>query len=100
MRGLGSICAVVIGLAVGGCGDDPEDQCRELVEAVCSKLAECTAEEAGLSEADIKSKCVTESSKACEGVGEADGDVDACIDAVNDVSCGDFEADTLPDACS
>jgi hypothetical protein len=100
MRRLGFICAVVIGLAIGGCGDDPEDQCKDLVEAVCSKLAECTAEASGLKESDIKSQCVEQSGKACEGAGEAKGDVDDCIDAVNETSCGDFEGDTLPDACN
>jgi hypothetical protein len=99
MRSLGSICAVLIGLAMVGCGDDPEDQCKDLVEAVCSKLAECTAQASGGSAGDIKSQCVSQSSKACEGAKEAKGDVDACIDAVNDTKCGDFEADTLPDAC-
>jgi hypothetical protein len=98
MRRLGSVCAVVIALAIGGCGDSPEDQCKDLVEAVCSKLAECTAG-VGISSGDIKSQCVSQSGKACEGAQETKGDVDACIDAVNDTSCGDFEASTLPDSC-
>jgi len=100
MRRLGSICAVVIGLAIGGCGDDPEDQCKELFEAVCSKLAECTGGALGDAADEIKEQCLSQSEEACEGAEEPDRDVDACIDAVNDAECGDFGIDSLPGACS
>ena len=101
MRRLGSTCVIVIviGLALAGCGDDPEDQCREFVEALCSKVAECTGAALGGAADDLKEQCIEQSGKACEGAEEARGDIDACIDAINDVECDGFSASTLPDSC-
>lgn len=95
MRRLGFVCAVVLGLGVGGCGDSNEDQCKDLFEAVCSKLAEC----AGSLGADLKDQCLKNSDQACENAGDPKGDVDACIDAINDASCTDFNESSLPNAC-
>lgn len=104
MRTLGSICAVVLGLTIAGCGDDddsPEEQCKDLFAAVCSKAAECVAEAGGGSEDTIKKQCLSQADETCKDVGEPpdDVDVDDCIDDIEDTSCDDFETDTLPNSC-
>jgi hypothetical protein len=81
----------MVGLVFGGCGDSAEDQCKDFFEAMCSKVAECSGGD--------KASCVSQSAEACEGVEEVNGDPDACIDAVESMSCDDFSTGSLPDSC-
>jgi hypothetical protein len=102
MRTLGSICAVLIGLTLGGCGDDdddPKDDCQDLVKALCEKAVECTDELSGDDADEFLDQCISQAGSACEDVGEYKGDIDECIDAIEDTDCDDFQADEPPNAC-
>lgn len=107
MRVAVSIVCAVLGVTLSACGDDdPEDQCRKLFSALCTKISKCVAESSGLPESELRSECLEEAS-ICEGAEDVRGDVDACIDSVNSTSCdelvpgrddGDYEVST-PDEC-
>lgn len=92
MRRLGCICAVMLGLVLGACGDSAADQCKAYYEAMCSKVSECGGGD--------KAQCLSASEGACDDVSEVHGDADACIDGVESMSCEDFTTGNLPSACS
>ena len=92
MQKLGCMCALMIGFVMGGCGDSPQDQCKDFFEAMCSKQAECSGAD--------KDACLAQSEDVCADVEEVHGDPDACIDAVESMSCSDLSTGSLPDSCS
>ena len=92
MRRLGVVYSLLIGLVMAGCGDSPQEQCKNFFEAMCSKVSECGGGD--------KAECLSQSEDACEGVEEVHGDPDACIDAVESMSCEDFSSGSLPSSCN
>jgi len=84
---------LLVGVGVVGliaCGDSAEDQCKDVVDAVCDKIAECSDLE-GDAALDLESQCLRALTPSC---GEADEELDSadeCVDAIKGASCDDFK---------
>jgi hypothetical protein len=84
---------LLVGIGVVGliaCGESAEDQCKDVVDAVCDKIAECSDAE-GDAALDLENECLRALKPSCGGADNELDSVDACVDAIKDASCGDFE---------
>jgi phage-related minor tail protein len=85
---------LLVGVGVVGliaCGESAEDQCKEVMDAVCDKVVECSKAE-GDAALDLENKCLQALKPSCgEAKSELDS-VDACISEIKSASCDDFEA--------
>ncbi len=101
----GALCAMA------ACGDSPKDKCNDLLNVYCERHATCV-ETAGVSAADakeIESSCLEAMRKSvsCEDAVEIkEKSYDACVEAVEDISCSTINASlaqsrtvNLPSVC-
>lgn len=90
MRGMRLLlCVGIVGLL--GCGESAEDQCNDVVNAVCEKFAECSDKE-GDDALDLENECLRGLRPVCQKAENELDSVDECVDAINDAKCEDFEA--------
>jgi len=85
---------LLVGVGIAGliaCGESAEDQCKDVIDAVCDKIAECSDLE-GDAALDLESQCLRTLKPSCEGADNELDSVDECVDAIKGASCDDFEA--------
>ena len=92
---------LLVGIGVLGliaCGESAEDQCKETVDALCDKFAECSGAE-GDAALDVENKCLKAIKPGCEEAKQELPSVDDCLDAIKGASCDKFkpgDGDFLP----
>ena len=76
---IGAVCLMA-------CGESAEDQCNDVVGAVCDKARECSKLE-GDPALDLENACLKALKPACQDAKDELDDVDSCVDAIKDSSC-------------
>ena len=102
-------------LSAGACSDEnPEDQCRALLETTCRRIRECGEELTGEKlPSSFDDECVESvmkgvGGKGCEAAVDVSSSYDQCIDTLNDLECDELLSEgpdgmldpTLPNSCS
>src|SRR5262245_12607414 len=77
-----------------GCNDSPEEQCRDLLGAICKRVTMCGEElRDSMAPEGFESACVKQSEQStggCENAVEVSSSYDTCLDEIEDASCDDF----------
>jgi hypothetical protein len=88
--GLSLVCAAL----ACACESSAEEQCTDLIEAVCQRVSTCTEEiTATKLPAGFESDClkqVEQSAGVCAKAVEVSSSYDDCIDDIEALSCDDF----------
>ena len=74
-----------------GCSDSPEEQCKDLLGAVCTRVTRCTEELTDtMAPAGFESECVKrveQSTGVCENAVDVASSYDTCMDEIEGASC-------------
>ncbi|HKP60369.1 MAG TPA: hypothetical protein VJV78_26770 [Polyangiales bacterium] len=77
-----------------GCSDSPEEQCSDLLAAVCTRVTMCTEELTDtMAPEGFESECVKrveQSTGVCENAVDVASSYDTCMDEIEGGSCDDL----------